>query len=73
MINSPKAQRKAVVSQPPLVQVDQVVAENVRIPVTSQGTVMPRISTNLSAEVTGRIIETSPRFANGSFFKRAKP
>lgn len=70
MINSPKAQRKAVVSQPPLVQVEQVISQDVRIPVFSQGTVRPSISTNLSAEVTGRIIETSPQFANGSFFKK---
>lgn len=70
MISSPKAQRKPVVSLPPLVQVEQVSAQNVRIPVFSQGTVRPRTSSNLSAEVTGRIIETSSRFANGAFFKK---
>lgn len=70
MISSPKAQRKPVVSLPPLVKVEQVSAQNVRIPVFSQGTVRPRTSSNLSAEVTGRIIETSSRFANGAFFKK---
>ena len=69
-INSPRAQRKAVVTLPPLVQTVKLSPQNVRIPVFSQGTVKPSVSTNLSAEVTGRIIETSPRFANGAFFKK---
>ncbi|WP_455216911.1 efflux RND transporter periplasmic adaptor subunit [Kaarinaea lacus] len=69
-INSPRAQRKAVPALPPLVQVEEVFVQDVRIPVFSQGTVRPRTSTNLSAEVTGRIIEASPRFANGAFFKQ---
>ncbi|WP_455198692.1 efflux RND transporter periplasmic adaptor subunit [Kaarinaea lacus] len=69
-INSPRAQRKAVPSLPPMVQVEDVFVQDVRIPVFSQGTVRPRTSTNLSAEVTGRIIEASPRFANGAFFKK---
>lgn len=70
IINSPRAHREAVISKPPLVQIVQVTSENVRIPVYSQGTVMPRTSINLSAEVTGRINETSPKFANGAFFKK---
>lgn len=70
VINSPRAQREAIVSKPPLVQTVRVIPESVRIPVYSQGTVRPRTSTNLSAEVTGRIIETSSRFANGAFFRK---
>jgi RND family efflux transporter MFP subunit len=70
LVNSPKAQRKPVVAQLPLVRTLQVQPQTVRIPVYSQGAVMPGTSINLSAEVTGRIIETSPLFASGSFFKR---
>lgn len=70
LVNSPKVQRKPVVAQLPLVHTLQVQPQTVRIPVYSQGAVMPGTSINLSAEVTGRIIETSPLFASGSFFKR---
>jgi RND family efflux transporter MFP subunit len=68
LIHSPKAQRTAVVTQPPQVRILQVQPQDVRIPVFSQGTVTPAVSSNISAEVTGRIIETSPQFANGGFF-----
>jgi len=64
-VNSPRAQRNPVVSLPPLVQVVKLSPQDVRIPVFSQGTVRARVSTNISAEVTGRIIDTSPLFANG--------
>jgi len=69
-VNSPRAHRESVAGKPPLVKVTQVSPQNIRIPVHSQGTVLPAISINLSAEVTGRIIETSPSFANGAFFKK---
>jgi RND family efflux transporter MFP subunit len=70
MIHSPKAERRPVVTQAPLVQTLKVQPQDLRIPVHSQGTVKPRTSSSLSAEVTGRIIEVSPSFANGGFFKK---
>ncbi len=70
LANSPKAKREAIVSQPPLVKFIEIRPQDVRIPVFTQGTVKPRTSINLSAEVTGRIIEVSPAFSNGSFFKK---
>ncbi len=70
LINSPKAKRKPVITQPPLVHTLQVQPQAVRIPVYSQGTITPSTSINLSTEVTGRIIEVSPQFTNGSFFKK---
>lgn len=72
LANSPKAQREATVIQLPLVKFIKVQPQDVRIPVFTQGTVKPRTSINLSAEVTGRIIEVSPKFSNGSFFKRGE-
>ena len=72
LVNSPKAHRKPTVVLPPIVQVQQVSPQDVRIPVFSQGTVMPATSSNLSAEVTGQIISTSPHFANGDFFKKGE-
>ena len=72
LANSPKAQREATVSQPPLVKFIEVQPQDVRIPVFTQGTVKPRTSINLSAEVKGRIVEVSPVFSNGSFFKKGE-
>ena len=70
LLTSPKAKRESTVSQPPLVKFIEIQPQDVRIPVFTQGTVKPRTSINLSAEVTGRIVEVSPEFSNGSFFKK---
>ena len=70
LANSPKAQREATISQPPLVKFIEAQPQDVRIPVFTQGTVKPRTSINLSAEVKGRIVEVSSMFSNGSFFKK---
>jgi len=70
LANSPKAKREATVSLPPLVKFIVIQPQDVRIPVFTQGTVKPRTSINLSAEVTGRIVEVSSVFSNGSFFKK---
>ena len=70
LVNSPKAQRKAIVSQPPLAKIIQVQPQDMRIPIFTQGTVEPRTSINLSAEVTGRVVSVSPVLSNGSFFKK---
>lgn len=70
LINSPKAHRKPTIVQAPLVQVQKIEPQDVRIPIYSQGTVKPATSSNLSAEVTGQIISTSPHFADGDFFQK---
>ena len=53
----------------PVVEVLEVRLEKVRLKVESQGTVLPRTETVLSAEVTGKIVEVSPSFEVGGFFK----
>jgi RND family efflux transporter MFP subunit len=70
MANSPKAQRKGVTIEAPLVQTMKVSPQDVRIPIMTQGTVTPRTSIALSAEISGRIIETSSSFAKGGFFRK---
>jgi RND family efflux transporter MFP subunit len=70
MIHSPRAERHPVVTLAPLVETLKAQPQDLRIPVHTQGTVKPRTSSSLSAEVTGRIIEVSPSFANGGFFKK---
>jgi RND family efflux transporter MFP subunit len=70
MANSPKANRLSVLPQPPLVSTLQVFPQDVRIPITTQGTVKPRTEIGLAAEVSGRIVDTSTQFADGAFFKK---
>jgi len=69
LVHRPKAQPEAVVTLLPMVRTAQVQAQTIRIPVYSQGTVTPRTTSKLSAEVTGRIIGVAPQYANGGFFQ----
>lgn len=53
----------------PLVEVIDATPESTLLTVSSQGTVQPRLQTTLVAEVSGRIIEVSPHFRPGGFFR----
>jgi len=54
----------------PVVEVMVVERTDVPLTVRSQGAVAPRAAIDLSAEVSGRIVEVSPDLATGSFFTR---
>lgn len=53
----------------PLVRVAPLEPGDVRITVTSYGTVIPRTETVLAAEVAGRIVEIAPVLAGGGVFR----
>lgn len=53
---------------PPLVRSLPVRLESLELKVPAQGTVAPRTESDLIAQVSGQVIEVSPRFANGGFF-----
>lgn len=53
-----------------VVEVQSVRVENTAIIVQSQGTVEPRTRTNLISEVSGQIVEISPAFVAGGFFRQ---
>ena len=53
-----------------LVGVDTAYRTPVQFEVHSQGTVSPRTSTSLISEVTGQVVEVSPNFVRGGFFKK---
>jgi RND family efflux transporter MFP subunit len=53
---------------PPLVRVETAKSEDLRLDVSSQGSVLPRTETNLVSELAARIVEVSPDFADGGFF-----
>ncbi|HKK17133.1 MAG TPA: efflux RND transporter periplasmic adaptor subunit, partial [Opitutales bacterium] len=52
------------------VEVMTMQAETVRLSVDSQGTVLPKIESELAVEVAGRIIEMSPDFRAGGRFQK---
>jgi len=66
----PKVEKLAVTKVIPSVQILLADAKTVKIPVISRGTVIPRTSVTLSAQVVGEIIKVSDNFVNGGFFKK---
>ncbi|GAA5218390.1 efflux RND transporter periplasmic adaptor subunit [Corallincola platygyrae] len=44
--------------------------QTVRFTVKAQGTVRPKVETDLISEVRGRVIEISPKFVNGGYFNK---
>jgi RND family efflux transporter MFP subunit len=53
----------------PLVRVASLEPSDLRVTVTSYGTVTPRTETLLAAEVAGRIVEIAPTLAGGGSFR----
>ena len=72
VLNRPEAKQQP--RQPPVLLVDTVAAT--RIPttftVTTQGEVAPRTETTLISEVSGQIVEVSPSFVSGGFFREGE-
>lgn len=64
----PPPEKKDVATVDTLVEVMPLVAETVNFTVDTQGTVMPRTETVLSAEVSGAIVGLSPKFVAGGVF-----
>jgi multidrug efflux system membrane fusion protein len=71
MIRSrPKVERREVTFPPPLVRALEVKKADVRLVVLSQGTVSPRTESDLVSQVAGQVIQVSPQFAAGGFFRK---
>jgi len=66
----PEPEQSEISEQTLLVQTIATAPQDTRITVSSQGTVEARTRTNLVAEVSGRIIEVSPVFVAGGFFRK---
>lgn len=67
-INEPPEKRPEA-SIAPLIEVVRARAETVQFSVRSQGTVLPRNETVLSAEVAGAVVSLSPKFVAGGMFE----
>jgi RND family efflux transporter MFP subunit len=63
----PKAERQVPIETRRLVEVFPAIAENVHLVVESFGTVEPRESLKLVAQVRGQIVDINPSFKEGSF------
>ena len=70
VIVRPKAKRQVPVEKGRLVEVFPARAEDVQMVVESFGTVEPRESLKLVAQVRGPIVEISPTFKEGNFIKK---
>ncbi len=70
VILRPKAERQEVVEKGRLVEVFPAKAENVQMVVEAFGTVTPRASLKLVAQVRGQIVDIYPAFKEGSFVKK---
>ena len=68
----PEPETRAPVVPVPQVRVTRVHKSDVRLTVTSQGTVKPRTESQLVPEVAGRIIWVSPSLVAGGFFEASQ-
>jgi len=73
IINS-KPQPEKKTPPPRIVAVETLAVQPQSAPlsVSSQGTVRPRVETNLTAEVAGRIDSVSPNFRDGGFIRKGE-
>ena len=53
-----------------LVNAQQIASQDLIYRIQSQGTVRPKLETNLSSEVNGRIVEVAENFVEGGFFNQ---
>lgn len=58
-----------VVFEPPLVRVLEATEERIRLTIEAEGSVSPRVESELVPEISGRVISVSPSLAIGGFFK----
>lgn len=66
----PKIKPKPKSAKLPGVEVITLKSEQTRIPVHTRGNVNPAIQIQLTSEVNGSVIAVSPKFSNGSYFKK---
>jgi membrane fusion protein, multidrug efflux system len=63
---------KKVKNEPPTATVTNTNMETLRMDVSSQGVVVPKIELALVAEVSGKVVKVHPVFAAGGYFKKGE-
>ncbi|MEE2731818.1 MAG: efflux RND transporter periplasmic adaptor subunit [Pseudomonadota bacterium] len=71
-VSRPKVEHKPLNIKAPLVTIAEVRATSQSIPVFTRGTVTPGTEIQLMSEVSGQVLELSPNFANGGFFRKGE-
>lgn len=71
-VSRPEVEHQALNIKEPLVTVTTVQSESLSIPVFTRGTVTPGTEIQLISEVSGQVLELSPHFANGGFFRKGE-
>ena len=69
---SKRPERKEAKEQVMIVDAIQAEAVSLNLPVFSQGSVKPRTETTVVAEVSGKIVNVSPNFISGGFFRKGE-
>lgn len=72
LVFKPEAEKVEVVRPITNVEIIEVQPQTVQAKLYSQGTVMPVTESDISMEVSGRIIEVSKNFRVGSYFKKGE-
>ncbi len=67
-LQRPEPTKVEIEVKPLLIDVAEVVKQDLPVSISSQGTVSPRTQTTLIAEVSGRVVQVSPKFKAGGFF-----
>lgn len=71
-ISRPPVEHRELNIKSPLVTVAPVRSETMGIPVFTRGTVTPGTEIQMVSEVSGQVLELSPNFANGGFFRKGE-
>ncbi|WNC68031.1 efflux RND transporter periplasmic adaptor subunit [Thalassotalea nanhaiensis] len=67
-----KPDKKDMEVKPPLVNVIDILVEDVTFTIASQGSVVPRTETVLISEVSGQVINVSPKLRVGGYFSKGE-
>lgn len=72
VLSKPEVKSEPTAAPRPLVRVQTVQPESVRMLVKSQGSVTPRTQSTLVSQVAGRVVDVAPGFAAGGFFEKGE-
>ncbi|MBU0656110.1 MAG: efflux RND transporter periplasmic adaptor subunit [Gammaproteobacteria bacterium] len=64
----PEPEKQRVNNPSPVVEVQPLKLQDYAVTINASGTVRAQTQTNLVAEVSGKVLETSPRFQEGGYF-----
>ncbi len=70
VISRPDAKQEHIPPNIPLVEATRVNKQSISIPVLAQGNVKARTTTQLLADVSGRVLEVSSQFDAGAYFRK---